>query len=248
MAIESGLEGGALTHVLLMRLEIPKLLDGESTFDRVASQEKALVSFARLSLMELNKMYAGALKLSLQRLALRVEGSRLQSYVYLRLEKALTIVQSQMDDIQACLRRGVTSSGLNGFREMSDLPGDQKTEVSLALCRLSAITELAGSGARHGKLVHYVVETDVQEGWWQEISQWYEEEHLPGLANVPGCVVARRYLNLDSGPKSFACYDLESEGVLTSPEWLAVRATPWSSKARPHFVNTHRNVYPSVLI
>ena len=29
---------------------------------------------------------------------------------------------------------------------------------------------------------HYVVETDVEAGWWPEIVRWYDTEHMPGLA------------------------------------------------------------------
>jgi hypothetical protein len=96
---------------------------------------------------------------------------------------------------------------------------------------------------------HYVVETDTDDNWWDEITKWYDEEHMLGLAAVPGCISAMRLVNLDAKneagdnrPRSFACYDLTSSEVLGSEPWLAVRHTAWSDRARPHFTNTLRTM------
>ncbi len=104
---------------------------------------------------------------------------------------------------------------------------------------------LRREGASFGEApgVHYVVETDTDEGWETEIFRWYDEEHMPGLATVPGCILARRLLNLDHGPRSFASYDLVNRETLGSPPWLAVRGTAWSDICRPHFVNTLRTMF-----
>ncbi len=101
--------------------------------------------------------------------------------------------------------------------------------------------EGASFGAPPG--VHYVVETDTDEGWETEIFKWYDQEHMPGLATVPGCILARRLLNLDHAPRSYACYDLVTHETLGSPPWLAVRATAWSDICRPHFTNTARTLF-----
>ncbi len=103
----------------------------------------------------------------------------------------------------------------------------------------------SAAGASQGAVArfHYVVETDAEEGWMPEIARWYDTEHMPGLAAVPGCVGAARFLNRQHGPLSLACYDLESEATMGSPPWLAVRATPWSSRARPHFLHTRRTMF-----
>ncbi len=96
---------------------------------------------------------------------------------------------------------------------------------------------------------HYVVETDTDEGWFDKIAEWYDEEHMLGLAAVPGTISAMRLINLDARceagdnrPRSFACYDLTNPEVLGSPPWLAVRHTAWSDVARPHFKNTLRTM------
>jgi len=91
---------------------------------------------------------------------------------------------------------------------------------------------------------HYPVQTDPAPGWEEEIALWYAQEHMPGLAMVDGCVRAQRFTNHDHGPTSFACYDLTAAEVMGSPAWLAVRATDWSSRCRPHFTNTLRTRFP----
>ena len=100
-------------------------------------------------------------------------------------------------------------------------------------------------GASHGRSPshHYVVETDAEDGWMDEIARWYDEEHMPGLAAVPGCVRAIRLISHDRGPRSFACYDLDGIATFGSPPWLAVRGTEWSSRTRPHFRNTKRTMF-----
>jgi len=111
--------------------------------------------------------------------------------------------------------------------------------------RLQQVMHLETPHTQEVATTHYAVETDPESGWEEEIFKWYDEEHMPGLARVPGCWVARRYLNLDHSPRSFACYDLQSPEVLTSAPWLAVRGTAWSDICRPHFTNTLRTLFQS---
>lgn len=118
------------------------------------------------------------------------------------------------------------------------LPAALDVDVS----RLEPLQHLPGHGASPHPTHHYVVETDADEGWDAEIDRWYREEHLPGLAGVPGCLLARRFANADHAPRSHACYELTDETVLGSPPWLQVRGTEWSSRVRPHFRNTRRTM------
>ncbi|WP_231495561.1 DUF4286 family protein [Hylemonella gracilis] len=120
------------------------------------------------------------------------------------------------------------------------------SELGLAgaeLHRLEKQLDLPGVSQGQEPHAHYVVETDADEGWMQEIERWYADEHLPGLASVPGCIRAQRWTNHDGGPRSLACYDLVSETTLGSVPWLAVRGTPWSDRTRPHFRNTRRTMF-----
>lgn len=90
---------------------------------------------------------------------------------------------------------------------------------------------------------HYTVETDVPHEHESELNAWYEQEHLPGLAAVPGTIRAVRYRRLSGSPLYLACYDLLSPATIERPEWLAVRHTAWSSRVRPHFRNTRRTLH-----
>jgi len=102
-------------------------------------------------------------------------------------------------------------------------------------------------GASHGQDApwHYIVETDVAPESEQDLNDWYGQEHLPGLAGVPGTVRAERYRG-EGSPRYHACYDLRTQETLGSPPWLAVRATEWSSRVRPAFRNTKRTMFRRV--
>lgn len=115
--------------------------------------------------------------------------------------------------------------------------------TDVRVSRLSRMFDRAGASSGEQPAFHYVVETDPEAGWADEIARWYDTEHMPGLAAVPGCVRARRYLNHDHGPLSYACYDLLTRETLGCEAWLAVRNTAWSSRARPHFTNTLRTMF-----
>ena len=114
------------------------------------------------------------------------------------------------------------------------------------LSQLALLVELAGASAGEAAPFHYVVETDVVEEHEADFNAWYDGEHMPGLAAVPGTVRAARYRDVAGYPRYYACYDLTSPGTLGSPAWLAVRATPWSDRVRPTFRNTRRTMFRRV--
>ena len=111
------------------------------------------------------------------------------------------------------------------------------------LRRLVGTTELAGASAGAEATFHYVVETDVVPEHADDFDAWYEQEHLPGLAGVPGTVRAARYVCDDALPRHHACYDLASLETFGSPPWLAVRGSDWSARVRPSFRNTKRTMF-----
>lgn len=109
--------------------------------------------------------------------------------------------------------------------------------------RLEKVLDIEGCSRAEMPAFHYVVEMDPEAGWMPEIARWYDTEHMPGLAAVPGCIHALRLLNHDHGPLSLACYDLVTAQTLDSQPWLAVRGTAWSDITRPHFTNTKRTMF-----
>ncbi|CAN5399162.1 hypothetical protein BH10PSE17_BH10PSE17_14530 [soil metagenome] len=111
---------------------------------------------------------------------------------------------------------------------------------------MTCLLDVAGASARQPATYYYVVETDVVAEHEDDFNAWYEQEHLPGLAAVPGTVSARRYRREQAGPRYYACYELADRTAFGSPPWLAVRGTRWSDRVRPHFRNTVRTMYQYV--
>ncbi|NMM78718.1 hypothetical protein B2J86_09460 [Acidovorax sp. SRB_14] len=147
------------------------------------------------------------------------------AYLYCALAQRTALAAADLAPLQATLE--------------SALPG----ACEVLLSRLELVFERAGHSSGAVPTAHYVVEMDPEDGWMPEIARWYDGEHMPGLAAVPGCIHARRLLNHDHGPLSLACYDLVTAEALGSPAWLAVRATAWSDTTRPHFTNTQRTMF-----
>ena len=120
--------------------------------------------------------------------------------------------------------------------------------VGLTVDRLECMLDVPGASYGDQRVLHYVVETDIADGWQDEIRRWYDTEHMTGLAGVPGCIRARRFINHDHGPQSFACYDLARVGVTESPPWLEVRASRWSDRVRPQFRNPKRTMFNEIAL
>jgi hypothetical protein len=108
---------------------------------------------------------------------------------------------------------------------------------------LKLLTDLNGASHQEVGGFHYIVETDISQDSEEEFNAWYDTEHLPGLARVPGTVSAKRYLRLTGTPRYIACYELVSPAVMESEAWLAIRHTAWSSRIRPMFFNTVRALF-----
>lgn len=145
------------------------------------------------------------------------------AYLYLDKRRACTVVEAA--SLQSSLQETV--------------PRLENLRVS----RLEQVFTTDGASQGSEPVFHYAVEMDPESGWMPELSQWYDTEHMPGLAKVPGCIRASRFLNHDHGPLSLACYDLVTEETLGSEPWLAVRGTPWSDRMRPKFTNTIRTMF-----
>lgn len=71
-----------------------------------------------------------------------------------------------------------------------------------------------------------------------EFNAWYDEEHLPALAQVPGTLAARRYRarqDSNASHRYVAIYHLQSPQVAQSDAWKTAADTPWSAKIVPQF-------------
>ena len=66
-----------------------------------------------------------------------------------------------------------------------------------------------------------------------DFNAWYNDEHLPALAAVPGCLCARRFRTSGGTHKYVATYHLTGPEVTMSKAWEAAVNTPWTMKIRP---------------
>ena len=115
--------------------------------------------------------------------------------------------------------------------------------TSIEISRLVIQDSIEGYSKELSPINRYTVEMDPEAGWQEKLFAWYDEEHLPGLASVPGCIAAIRCINLDHSPFSIAFYDLTSPEVLGCEPWLKIRNTAWSDQVRPHFTNVRRTMF-----
>ncbi len=72
---------------------------------------------------------------------------------------------------------------------------------------------------------------------------WYDAEHVPTLARVPGVLSARRFRGSGLGPRYVALYHLAAPGVVDSAEWKqASSSTPMPQRVRDQITNRLRLV------
>ena len=72
---------------------------------------------------------------------------------------------------------------------------------------------------------------------------WYDNEHVPALARVPGVLCARRFRTDAGGTKYIALYHLTSPGVVDTAEWKdASGSTPMPPRVRDQIGNRLRLV------
>ena len=152
-----------------------------------------------------------------------------EAYIYCELGEAAVLTAAEM--------RAIEQATL-AVRELAGL----RISAARLVCRFDR------PGASFGAVApfHYSVEFDPAERWEAEIASWYDTEHMPGLALVRGCVRARRFLNLDGGPRVLACYELVSLAARDSKAWQQMVATAWSSRVRPNFLHPKRTLFARI--
>ena len=67
-----------------------------------------------------------------------------------------------------------------------------------------------------------------------EFNEWYDKEHIPALAAVPGVLCARRFRGTGNR-KYVALYHLATPEVQDSAEWKQARQSDWTSRLQAHF-------------
>lgn len=84
-----------------------------------------------------------------------------------------------------------------------------------------------------------------------EFNDWYDTEHIPDRASIPGFETARRYVCISGWPKYLAFYDLEDTGVLERPSYKKAswgNFSPWTKrmvgKVRGQYRGSGEQIYP----
>jgi len=116
------------------------------------------------------------------------------------------------------------------------------TKRVTAMCR--RIMRYEGEQLRPGDLTApaaaaalLVASMNVDPAVEADFNAWYNTEHLPQLAAVPGVLAARRYHASDTGSERryLALYHLADANVSRSDAWARAANTPWTERMRPHF-------------
>ena len=75
---------------------------------------------------------------------------------------------------------------------------------------------------------------NIAAGFEAEFNDWYDKEHIPALAAVPGVLCARRFRG--TGNRTYvALYHLDSPDVVETAEWKTARESDWTTRLKPHF-------------
>lgn len=107
----------------------------------------------------------------------------------------------------------------------SEAPGDG---LSWRGHRVSTHREEPGHA--HGLVLAFI---DIRPEVADEFEDWYETEHMPRLAALPGMLRAARYrASPGYSPAHLACYLMDDLALSQSPRWLEAARTPWSARIR----------------
>ncbi len=104
----------------------------------------------------------------------------------------------------------------------------------------------------------FIVGHDVPDNRHKEFNAWYDTEHTPALMSVPGFLSIRRYKMAENDPpithkggvlsQYLTIWELESEGVLESREFLNAAKSPWSDWIRSWYTRKicalYKRIYP----
>jgi hypothetical protein len=114
---------------------------------------------------------------------------------------------------------------------MSDIPSQQP--------------QLQAPGQRRSTQGLLAIWHGVEAAFEPTFDEWYDRQHHLERVSVPGFARARRYLNLDGGPRYFSRYDVQDAQVLGSPAYLHALNNPteWTRTLMPRYRNTTRAVF-----
>ena len=110
------------------------------------------------------------------------------------------------------------------------------------VCRFEADQTLPGrqvSPAEAGGLMLFAM--NVLPEVEADFNAWFDDEHIPNLAEVPGVLSARRFRMASGTHRYLVLYHLTSPEVQATKEWKQGGASPWTDRMKPHFLAPERN-------
>ena len=121
--------------------------------------------------------------------------------------------------------------GANGSPWTKRVTGRTKSIIRLEGEQILPGDALAPAGAAALLLISMNVAPEHEN----EFNEWYNIEHLPALAGVPGVLAARRYRGAGATQRYAAIYHFANSDVPNSAAWKTAANTPWTERMRPHF-------------
>ena len=91
-----------------------------------------------------------------------------------------------------------------------------------------------------------LVMMDIDPEHEDDFNRWYDEEHIPERAAIPGFLTGRRYKAVHGGPKYLAIYEIDNPEVLDSEEYMYASGegrSEWTKRVGGRAKNYVRNVY-----
>lgn len=97
----------------------------------------------------------------------------------------------------------------------------------------------------------FIALLDVPDDFEAAFNRFYDTDHIPKMAAVPGVHSARRYKVVDTTLKNYpryaATYDIDHPGLRQSPEWKATASPDWLNKVRPSLTHHEYIMYRRIL-
>ena len=111
------------------------------------------------------------------------------------------------------------------------------------ICRFEAEQLLPGNAPAPARAGGFLLSAmNVEAAVESEFNEWYESEHIPRLAQVPGCLAARRFRVTSGTQRYLALYHVTQPEVIASKSWTVAALTPWTRKIQPHLSDRLRLV------
>ena len=112
--------------------------------------------------------------------------------------------------------------------------GMSAERAQIRLFRLAAA--FTGASASEPVKVIFVVGRAAGGIPLEEFRVWYDDDHMGGLATVPGIVSATRYEAINDPTHSLAVYEVSNPNVMSTSAWKDVSKTVWTRRVRSRYV------------